>query len=666
MFGIDEIESVHYQLTPTSAQQVARSLYARQLRRVILSILPIGAVLIAASVELAVVLPTLGNVALGVALGVYTGLFAALSGGVIMGALPGIVLAIMSGTAYALVQGFLGGLEFGLALLFTLFRLPQYLFESCAQISLYFMQTRLGRSTLDRVPVLFHELSYFPHPLLEEHIVRSAPLADLSVIRKVLDACAIAPGQRRAGRRALARLQALDLRTLAENNRFGLVVDLESKWLPGVQGASPVLLTFRELGRYLAAAQSSSNPYYQLSHIERARKLLVSLKNQLLSEKPYVVDALASTYDTWQSITESLYVIAKAAAAGTIPNPFRADAPLTPELGSEVFRGREQAIERVRALLVDPTKSYSIAILGPRRFGKTSLLRMLGELVPDAIFVFFDLQGNPIDSPEAFFRALAAQTIEQSRRDRRVSLPNFPAGGVFEAATRWIDVLEESLGNSRLVLCIDEFERLEALFPGSHKQLLQLMGLFRAIIQHKRKVRILVAGAAPFDELTNVWNDHFINVQEVKLGPLDLTSARGLLMKPAEGFPEDAISVAVADAIIGRTGSQPFLMQLYGSGLVATLNDEKRSCAELRDVEVVERSILDEGQAPNYFRTIFYEAPLDAQQILVETANGMTPALDGRGATWLRRRYLLTDHGALGIPVLGEWIKGEIEVAGRP
>jgi hypothetical protein len=166
------------------------------------------------------------------------------------------------------------------------------------------------------------------------------------------------------------------------------VVDLESKWLPGVQGASPLLLAFRELGRYLAAAQSATNPYYQLNHLERARTLLVSLKNQLLSEKPYVVDALSGTYDTWERVVQSMYSSVQAAVAGRVPNPFRADAPLTPELGREVFRGREQAIERVRALLSDAGKSYSIAVLGPRRFGKTSLLRMLRDLIPDAFFVF--------------------------------------------------------------------------------------------------------------------------------------------------------------------------------------------------------------------------------------------------------------------------------------
>jgi hypothetical protein len=117
MSGIDEIESVHYQLSSDSIQRAARNLYVQQFRRVVLSIMPIGALLIAASVHFAIVLPPLGNVALGIALGVYTGLFAALSGGVIMGELPGIALAIMSGLAYGFARGPTAGVEFGAALL---------------------------------------------------------------------------------------------------------------------------------------------------------------------------------------------------------------------------------------------------------------------------------------------------------------------------------------------------------------------------------------------------------------------------------------------------------------------------------------------------------------------------------------------------------------------
>jgi len=657
--GIDEIQPIYYSLSSHHSLQAANRQYALRLHRVILSIIPVGALLMAMVLRLGATIPELRHVVLGFTLGIYTGLFAALSGGVIMEPLAGVGLGVMAGICYGVLTSWIPGLEFGVALVVALYRIPQYLTESLLGIILYAVQLICGFPTLSRTPVLFNELSYFPYPLLKDHIVKSALVVDATLIRRVLDACAIAPGQRRVGRSALVRLQALDLKSLGETGQFTPAVALESKWLPGVQGASPILLSFRELSRYLAAARSSSNPYYQLNHLEQAKRAVRALKNQLLSEKPYVVDALTPTFEEWQLKTETLYRESEAAAEKLVPNPFRADAPLSPDSGSEVFRGREAVIDRVRSLLFDSRMNYSIAILAPRRFGKTSLLKMLPGLVPDAIFVFFDLQANPVDSPEAFLRALSAQTVAQSQNERRVVIPPLPNESTFEAASQWIDLVEHALGELRLIFCLDEFEVLEKLFPRNEIDLIKLMGLFRGIIQHRKRVRLLIAGAAPFDRLPIMWNDYFINLQEVRFGPLDVNSARGLLMTPSISFPRDTLDVRVADTIIERTGCQPFLLQLYASGIVSLLNDENRKTANVEDVYKVERSILTEGQAIYYFRDIYYRMPIAVRVALARLVRYRDFTLDRATSDWLNRRYLLTNKRTISIPVFGAWLEQE-------
>ena len=55
-----------------------------------------------------------------------------------------------------------------------------------------------------------------------------------------------------------------------------------------------------------------------------------------------------------------------------------------------------------------------------------------------------------------------------------------------------------------MLLCLNEFERLEEVVgekPETKKQLVQRMGLLRATIQHRRRVRLLVAGNSTFEEL---------------------------------------------------------------------------------------------------------------------------------------------------------------------
>ena len=114
-------------------------------------------------------------------------------------------------------------------------------------------------------------------------------------------------------------------------------------------------------------------------------------------------------------------------------------------------------------------------------------------------------------------------------------------------------------------------EEITAQKSETKQPLVQLMGLLRATIQHRCRVRLLVAGNATFEELGPLWNDTFISARELWLGPLAREVAIGLLRQPipvSEGFPEDAVPQEVAEAIVDRTGGQPYLTQLYGFWLV--------------------------------------------------------------------------------------------------
>jgi hypothetical protein len=375
---------------------------------------------------------------------------------------------------------------------------------------------------------------------------------------------------------------------------------------------------------------------------------------QLIADRRPPMEAMHSALRTWRAVVEEW--LASSEDIG-LSNPFRAGDPLEPDRGREVFRGRKDEARRIEALLTDPERASSIALLGPRRCGKTSLLKMLPTMLPDAVCVFFDLQGHPVDTPAGFFQALARETLGQARRDRGLTLPPLPEGPPFESASAWLESLEETAGERRILLCLDEFETLEKSFPGSRRQLLQLMGLFRATIQHRRRVRLLVAGEAPFDELDAVWNDHFISVREVRIGHLDPETARELVRRPSDDFPEDALPDAVAERIVERTGAQPYLVQLYAQLLVEALNAQERERATVDDVEAVEVEVLEQGTY--YFRNTWQRAPGPARSALAALARGEVPAIASEARRWLERRCLIDGEGRLTIPVLGRFLVEE-------
>jgi hypothetical protein len=551
----------------------------------------------------------------------------------------------------------LGSLEF----LFALTRLPVFVLESLAEAGARTWIRVTGARTLNWVPALYHELSYLPLPLLEGHLLVEAD-ADRELTRRVLDACAVAPGQRRIGRTVEATLRARELTRLVEARDFQAIAELRGTWLPGIQGADGVLLGFSEAARYLAAATTAFNPHHQLTHLKGFAAQINALENQLRSGvnsftgfDSRLTQAFHEPMRALQRAGQILREEIESRVAGLIPNPFRAGDPLSGEAGPELFRGRERAIRDIEEILSDPDRSASLQLLAPRRSGKTSLLKMLPGMLPDAVCVFFDLQAHPAASVDRFLQSVAEQAQVQAKRDRRIELPPMPDGPPLEAAEKWLDKLEHLPDGRRVLIAIDEFERLEDLFPGSRREFLQLMGLFRATIQHRQRVRLLVSGAAAFDSLDRVWDDHFISARQIKLPFLDQSTSIGLLSAPSSDFPAGAIPGDVAADVYRRTGGQPYLLQIFGSLLVGRLNHEKRRAATVADVEAIEGRALE--WAEGYFRDLYRWAPEPVRAVLGCLARGETAAITPPARRWLERQYLLTPDDRLAVPLLGKWIE---------
>jgi hypothetical protein len=605
------------------------------------------------------------GVALGVVGGVVGGMAFGMAGGVLFDLAVGLALCLALGVAVGVAVGVPGGLASSLAFavifISTYLRLPIYLFETVLQYSLTNF-TRPER-TLRFAPIMWHDLSFLPHAGLARHIVNAAKL-NPQLARSAIEAASRVPGQNHAAKAALAELIAQELTTLLNQQQFGQMVEPQGEWLPGKNNQSPLLQTLAEAARYMLAAQESVSPFIKLQHLNAAAQSLQSLDNQLLTSEEVLARFLPPIVQSWCAILAHSHEQALASSVNLLPNPFVIGTPLAPDMhwGPALFRGREDAISQIERLLADHDNNTSIALIGPRRCGKSTLLNMLRTKLPGTVVVVFDLQDHPCNTPLAFYHALAATAKEQAHRHYRLDLPDFPPGEPIEALKRWFALLEQLPTARRILLCMDEFERLEVLFPEQGREFRQLMGLLHATIQHCRRLRLLVAGAVPFDEMGAVWNDHFINLRQIRLGFFDEATSMNLLIKPVQEFPPDAIPPAIASAIYQRCKGQPFLSQVYGHTLVEVLNAEKRQQAVFHDIDLIEPGIF--SACTYYFHGIWHDVPAAMQVTLCALAQGGTDApgveMDKASRKWLLRHLLIDENGQFLMPLFARWIRDEI------
>lgn len=144
----------------------------------------------------------------------------------------------------------------------------------------------------------------------------------------------------------------------------------------------------------------------------------------------------------------------------------------------------------------------------------------------------------------------------------------------YPAVDRWLDQVETALGDGWLLLCLDEFEKLEAGIAAGRFDL-RLLDMLRNIVQHRQRIAVLLAGSHNLDELPPYWASALINTFTLPISFLDESDARDLSEQPVADFPPIYTAAAV-DRIVQITHCQPYLAQLLCGLLVQSMNSARR------------------------------------------------------------------------------------------
>jgi type I restriction enzyme M protein len=320
---------------------------------------------------------------------------------------------------------------------------------------------------------------------------------------------------------------------------------------------------------------------------------------------------------------ESLQDGAGTSDAAPRGNPYKVGTPIDSE---DRLYGREGTIQRLRDAL-PPGEDPAVLILsGNRRAGKTSILKKLlsPAVVPGWLPVYSDFQSTDSGAADSGFTAhalfrmlakdvldavlLSVSSVEASRikvvageaAPLLLSQADSSDAGPFEAFRNLLSRLLTELRPTRLLLMMDEFEKLQdGIAAGTLNP--QVLDNFRALFQHQRGIATILSGSPRIKKLQEEYWGILFGLGVVEpVGPLDLTSARQLVTEPASG--RLVFSPAAVDRVCELSSRQPYLIQSL-CHRVFTLSNERGDHGV--SPEIVEEAAQRFAESSIYFRDVF-------------------------------------------------------------
>jgi hypothetical protein len=270
----------------------------------------------------------------------------------------------------------------------------------------------------------------------------------------------------------------------------------------------------------------------------------------------------------------------------------------------DLFVGRYEIAAQIERLVGDPLQP-PILLYGQRRMGKTSLLHNLGQRLPSHVLpIFVDLMGPVSSSTDhaGFLCALARAIRRSAMNQADLALDPLPitqlSDNPFLHFDTWLDHFDQVLGAHGFQLALLALDEFETLAP-RHASLdsTPILHLFRHILQHRRRFRLLFAGSHTGCEIEAL-SGFLINAQVLHLGRLTDHEARRLVEHPVPDFGLE-YDVEAVDHVVALTGRHPFLLQLLCRDVVAVKNHQplpRRRRVTKPDVEEAVPPALQHGR----------------------------------------------------------------------
>jgi hypothetical protein len=293
-------------------------------------------------------------------------------------------------------------------------------------------------------------------------------------------------------------------------------------------------------------------------------------------------------------------------------NPYDTSRPVS----EKMFFGRDDILARIRENLIAGRRVF--VLHGPRRIGKTSLLRHLApHLPPGYVPVFLDLRSiKPKDLPGLLWQ-VAVEMTSRLREAHDLTLAEPALHDVQKDTTyltdHFLPQVRESLGDRHLVFMADN---LESLADTQGMELAHdFLSYLADVLRDEPWIRLILA----FRHSENFEEEHpnlFATAAYHELGSLTSTEAARLIREPVRDMLN--YDVGVTRHIMELTSNHPYFIQLF---CYTVFNRCARSGrATLSDVDAVVDELLELG-IPDFYE--FWEASSPQEKIILATLGAL-------------------------------------------
>ena len=273
-----------------------------------------------------------------------------------------------------------------------------------------------------------------------------------------------------------------------------------------------------------------------------------------------------------------------------ISNPYIIGIPIRQK---EKFYGRREIFYFIETQLRQNVKI--ILLQGQRRIGKTSVLEQISNFIDlnDFVFIQLSLEDKNSTNLEYLFEELAIEikdyiTDNLDIEESSVSCYN---SSKFPNTLNWFEKIflpevYETLDGKNVVLMLDEFDRLDNINQETENKFYKYL---KQIVTRDKKLFLLPVIGKPVEELSEYFQDSFRQVILQKIGLLDDSDAKELIINPTKKlkYQDEAI-----ETILRLSANHPYFTQVLCFTLFNSAKARDRWEVTSQDVEsILEKAI---------------------------------------------------------------------------